>query len=268
MMSHWTTKIHGPVAVIGDVHGFTDKLEAVLDKVRRLPDYRERWIVFIGDFVDRGPDPKGVIDAVLRLAQEHPRTTAICGNHEFAMCGSLGWIPAPEGTDWAKRWCEFYNSASTFESYGVEHGQLDALLSAVPAAHRDFLTSLPWCVEHPEYLFVHAGLDPLAPFDMQLRILQRKDYTLNRPQWLCSKSYVEADPPKDCPLTVVSGHVRVPQVTVRPRRILIDTTGGEDGDLSCVLLPEKTILTSGTGTQPVAAPASSKPGRSWWRVFG
>lgn len=266
-MTDFVTRIQGPVAVIGDVHGQTDKLQAVLDKLRRLPDYNQRWIVFIGDFVDRGPDPKGSIDLVLELMRKHPRTTAICGNHEYAMCSSLGWIPTPDSAAWAERWTEFYEAQTTFESYGLAAGQVNELASLAPADHREFLSNLPWCVEHPEYLFVHAGLDPLAPFDLQLRILQRKDFSLNRPQWLFSKSYVEADPPKDCPLTVVSGHVRVPKVTVRPKRILIDTTGGTDGDLSCVLLPEKTILSSGSGTQPVAATIGEKPPKRWWQLF-
>lgn len=267
-MTQLATRIQGPVAVIGDVHGQTDKLQAVLDKLRRLPDYEQRWLVFIGDFVDRGPDPKGSIDLVLDAIKTHKRTTAICGNHEYAMCASLGWIPTPDSTAWAERWTEFYDAHTTFESYGLTKDQVSDLAEKAPASHREFLTNLPWCVEHPDYLLVHAGLDPLAPFELQLRILQKKDFTLNRPQWLFSKTYVETDPPKDCPLTVVSGHVRVPNVIVKPKRILLDTTGGEGGDLSCVLLPEKTIISSGTGTQPVAATIGGKPAKRWWQLFG
>lgn len=264
-----TTRISGPVAVIGDLHGQTDKLDAVLNKLRGRPDYQQRWIVFLGDFVDRGPDPKGSIDQFLAVLKEHPKTTAICGNHEYAMCSSLGWIPSPEGTAWAERWTEFYESHTTFESYGVEAGKIEELAAAVPESHKDLLIKLPWCVEHPQFLFVHAGLDPLAPYDLQLRILHRKDHTLSRPQWLFSKAYVEADPPKDCPLTVVSGHVRVPKVVIRSKRILLDTTGGEEGDLSCVLLPEKLILSSGGGgAQPVVATIGEKPAKSWWGLFG
>jgi serine/threonine protein phosphatase 1 len=263
-----STRIQGPVAVIGDIHGQTDKLLSLLEKLRQLPDYDERWLVFIGDFVDRGPDPKGAVDLFLNLARKHPKTTAICGNHEYAMAASLGWIPSPDAHAWAERWTEFYDAQPTFESYGVEAGKLDELAAAVPPPHRELLARLPWCVEHPMFLFVHAGLDPLAPYDVQLRILHRKDFTLNRPQWLFSKSYVDADPPKDCPLVVVSGHVRVPHVVVRAQRILVDTTGGEGGDLSCVLLPEKTIVSSAPGSGPVAATIGEKPAKKWWRLFG
>ena len=75
-----TTRIQGPVAVIGDVHGQTDKLLSLLEKLQKLPDYDERWLVFIGDFVDRGPDSKGAVDLFLNVARKHPKTTAICGN--------------------------------------------------------------------------------------------------------------------------------------------------------------------------------------------
>ena len=60
-MSRLASRIQGPVAVIGDVHGQVEKLLTILDRLRELPDYEQRWIVFIGDLVDRGPDPRGAI---------------------------------------------------------------------------------------------------------------------------------------------------------------------------------------------------------------
>lgn len=132
--------------------------------------------------------------------------------------------------------------------------------------HKEFITNLPWVVEHPQIICVHAGLDANAPTDMQLRILRQRDFTLNRPQWLCSKSFVESDPPADCPATVVSGHVRVPSVVMRPKRILLDTTGGTEGDLSAVLLPERKVITSAGEAVPVGAGAGeTKP--SWWKFW-
>ena len=266
------TKIQGPIAVIGDVHGQTDKLAIVLEKLKSLPDYANRWLIFIGDLVDRGPDPKGSVELLLQTLRQHPKTTAIAGNHEFAMCSALGWLPSQEGSHWGDRWVKHYNSEPTFASYGAEAGNLQDLNEKVPAEHRELLVNLPWCVEHPQLLFVHAGLDPNAPFAMQMRILHQKDFTLNRPQWLCEKSFVDADPPRDCPLTVVSGHVKVDEVAIRPKRILIDTTGGEEGDLSCVLMPERKVISSGRSeatakpARPTAATASGKS--AWWNLWG
>lgn len=265
---NFATKIQGPFTVIGDLHGQIDQLEAVLDRLATRADFEQRWLVFIGDFVDRGPDPKGTIDMVLRLMKQHPRTTAVAGNHEFAMGGALGWYPVPDYAQWGTRWIEHYNSETTFASYNVPHGDLEALQQAIPPRHKEFITNLPWLVEHPQFLCVHAGLDPNAPTDMQLRILRQRDFTLNRPQWLCSKSFVEADPPADCPATVVSGHVRVPAVVMRPKRILLDTTGGTEGDLSAVLLPERKVITSAGEAVPVGAGAAAGDAKpSWWKFW-
>ncbi|MBX3437845.1 MAG: metallophosphoesterase [Planctomycetaceae bacterium] len=258
------THIDGPVAVIGDVHGQVDKLESLLDQLNFLPDLDERWIVFIGDLVDRGPDPMGAIECVLDLIEDHPRTTCIAGNHELAMAGALGLIPAPDFADWPARWVDHYGADTTFDSYGVTIGQLEELHDKLPEAHRLLLARLPWCVEHPRYLFVHAGIDPHQSFEMQRQILHEKDFTLSHPPWLCSKTFVHADVPADCPLTVVSGHVPVPAVHFGDRRLLIDTTGGVGGDLSCVLLPENIIITSGDEPPPPpthAAPAKKKAGK-------
>jgi serine/threonine protein phosphatase 1 len=258
------TKINGPVAVIGDIHGQTDKLQSILDQLRERPDFQERWIVFIGDFVDRGDDTRGSISTFLELCEEHPKTTAIAGNHEFAMGAALGWFPVQPDAHWAMRWIQHYDSDKTFHSYGVEHGDIETLQRTIPASHRDLIKNLPWVVEHPRFLFVHAGLDRNTPFPVQLRILQQRDFTLNRPQWLCSKTFVDTDPPDDCPVPVVSGHVRVAGVQMRPKRILIDTTGGIGGELSCVLLPERKVLSSGG---PVLASAAGES-KGWWKLWG
>ena len=262
-MDTWATRIHGPVAVIGDVHGQIDKLDAVLDQLEALPDFQQRWIVFIGDLIDRGNDSKSVVDTVLDLREAHPRTAAIAGNHEFAMSAALGLIPVPDFSNLAESWLDHYGAEATFDSYGAVFGDLDDLGRRLPRDHRELFARLPWCVEHPDYLFVHAGLDPNAPYDMQLRVLRQKDATLTRPQWLYAKSWVDGDPPADCRLTVVSGHVCRPQVVIRERRILIDTTGGVQGDLSCVLLPENRLLTSGASAAPVV---ESTPG-GWWQFW-
>ena len=89
-------------------------------------------------------------------------------------------------------------------------------------------------------------------------------------EWLCERAFVEADPPRDCPLTVVSGHVRVEEVQFRPKRILIDTTGGESGNLSCVLMPEKKVISSGGQTTSAAtrAPVKAAPAKgAWWNLW-
>jgi len=262
-MLKFPTRINGPVAVIGDVHGQVGKLITVLDKLRETPDFDKRWIVFIGDLVDRGPDPKAALDVLSDLMMQHRRTTAIAGNHDFAMAASLGLIPTPEYSNWAERWMDHYDAHTTFDSYQAEQGNIEDLKSRLPDRHQEILSGLPWCVEHPKYLFVHAGIDPNQPFALQMKILKQKDFSMNRPPWLCSKTLVKSEIPKDCPFSVVSGHVRVPQVSITKKRILTDTTGGHSGELSCVLLPENKVISSGQG----AAPVQAGGGKSWWKVW-
>jgi serine/threonine protein phosphatase 1 len=263
------TKIEGPVVVIGDVHGQTAKLQQIVKKLAALPDINQRWIVFIGDLVDRGPDSKGTIDAYCQLADQHRKVTWVCGNHELAMAGSIGLINVPDFVDWPSRWLPHYDSDKTFASYGVPFGELDALREALPERHAQLMSDLPWSVEHAQYLFVHAGLDNNLPFEMQVNILRQRDYSLAHPAWLYDKQFVHTGPGTDCPVTVVVGHVPLPQVHFGDRVIGTDTTGGFQGELSCVLLPENVVITSGDdppggSQQPQMVPTKKK---AWWQAW-
>lgn len=253
-MSHQlklANSIEGPVAVIGDVHGQIAPLKCIVEHLLTLPDFADRWVVLLGDLVDRGPDPKAAVDLILELLETHPKTTAICGNHDLALASSVDLIPVPGSSNWSERWLDHYEAQTTFTSYEAEFPRLDDLKRKLPESHRQLFANLPWCVEHPDYLFVHSGLNPDLSFNAQLDILRNRDYSLRRPQWLCEKTLTFIAPPEDCPFTVVSGHAQVDDVTCENRRLLCDTSGGRGGDLSCVLLPEMTVLQSDGG--PVRA---------------
>ena len=121
------TRIDGPVAVIGDVHGQAQELRRIIRQLERTPNVQNRWIVFIGDLVDRGPDTKGVLDLYCDLSRQHDKVTWVCGNHELAMGASLGLIDTPEYIDWQASWLHAYSVAPTFQSYGVANGDMDGL---------------------------------------------------------------------------------------------------------------------------------------------
>ncbi len=270
-MSSVPQRIDGPVAVIGDVHGQTDKLRQIIGQLARLPDIHHRWVVFIGDLVDRGPDPAGVVRIYCDLASQHDRVTWLCGNHEFAMMGSLGMLPTPAYVDFASRWVPNYDTESTFRSWGAPYGDLDALREAIPPKQLQLMRDLPWCIEHPQFLFVHAGLDRNLPFETQLRILRQRDYSLTHPPWLYSKDFIHAGAPLDSPVPIVIGHVPMPRVQFSNGMICTDTGGGSSGELSCVLLPEGDVIQSQslqpanrTGFAPQPAPPSKKP---WWQIW-
>ena len=92
-MSQLATRIDGPVAVIGDVHGQVDQLVVILDRLRQLPDFESRWIVLIGDLVDRGPEDVFLKASKLRvfLAIGRPRAARAAGR-------STRWPSARSGS--------------------------------------------------------------------------------------------------------------------------------------------------------------------------
>ncbi len=250
------SRIDGPVAVIGDVHGQLDLLDRLVERLGRCGDFDNRWIVLLGDLVDRGPDPRGVIQRVIELITTHPRTTVVCGNHDLAMAGSLGLVPVPPEADWARRWRRGYQCETTFGSYGVAAGDFEGLARAVPEEHAGLLAELPWVVEHPEVIVVHAGLVPELPTATQLKMLHHRDFSLHRPPWLCRKDLGTDVSPGDCRVPIASGHVARRQPYVGTRRILLDTTGGVGGELTALLLPENELVTSHRDARPVR--------RRWW----
>ena len=131
------------------------------------------------------------------------------------------------------------------------------------------MSDLPWSVEHGQYLFVHVGLDNNLPFATQVNILRQRDYTLAHPPWLYDKAFVHGSAASDCPVTVVVGHTPLPQVRFGDRVIGTDTTGGVRGDLSCVLLPENVVITSGDGPpmEMRPTPVTAARPKPWWRPW-
>jgi serine/threonine protein phosphatase 1 len=236
--------IEGPFAVIGDVHGYMPPLENLLEILKaNADDYNNRWLVFVGDLVDRGKNPRRAVELVIELIKNRGRTTCIMGNHEFALLCALGLLGPTLEQEYADFYVEEFDPEPTFESYGVEFGNLKELREAMTQEHLDFLLGLPWRVEAEGHLIVHAGLLPDMPYEEQLEKLRNREMNPGQP-WIHEQRLVTAQLPPDCPVTVVSGHVRFPEVVMTEKRILLDTTGGRDGRLSGVLLPERRVFTS------------------------
>jgi len=239
-----TGKIEGPFIVIGDVHGHMAPLYSLLENLKKeTENFDNRWLVFIGDLIDRGPNPREAVELVINLIKNRGRTTCIMGNHEFVLLSALGLMGEEMKRQYAVPYVEEYSPEPTFISYGVEPDDLSALKKNIPEEHVGFLMSLPWCVEADGHLIVHAGLLPDEPFQCQLEKLKKRDTNPGQP-WIHKQSLVNIKLPHDCPVTVISGHVRFPQVVMSKKRILIDTTGGRNGLLSAILLPERAIIRS------------------------
>jgi serine/threonine protein phosphatase 1 len=149
------------IIAIGDVHGCLAALEAILDRVDLAAD---DTLVTLGDYVDRGPDSKGVIDALLAVAKKC-RLIPILGNHEEMLLGVVDGKISP--ADWLRA-----GGLATLESYGPPAGSADPAepepdMTAIPQAHIDFFRSCRDYHETDTHLLLHANYDPALPLAQQ-----------------------------------------------------------------------------------------------------
>ena len=153
--------------VIGDIHGMLTPLQGVLDEIgRQDPDAR---LLFVGDYVNRGPDSRGVINRLLELKN----ATFVRGNHDdvFQMVlTGQSYAPHLQAGDpvSAFLWFVNYGLEKTLASYDVDYLDIEwvrhhptpnavfKLFSAVPGAHRQFIESLVPVVEEPDIFVAHA----------------------------------------------------------------------------------------------------------------
>ncbi len=137
---------------IGDIHGSLAPLEQLWGVIDPQPEDR---IVFIGDYIDRGPNSKGVIDFLLALPSELD-VTFLSGNHEEKF-----FLARIDHTELA-HWLEAWGGGATLESYGP--GGFDD----VPDSHWEFLRKNRNYLETDTHIFVHANLEADVPIDQQL----------------------------------------------------------------------------------------------------
>ena len=142
-------------AFIGDIHGCVDEFRSVSRRALQEADH----VVFLGDYVDRGPDSRSVVEALVQLQGDSPnRTTFLRGNHDAAF---LGILDDDDGLESFLR----MGGAKTVRSY-LEPPYQDALSrlrAAVPQAHRQFLESLGTVYDGTDVIAVHDPKD--APTD-------------------------------------------------------------------------------------------------------
>lgn len=134
---------------IGDIHGCALALEAILQQIQPAA---EDLVVTLGDYVDRGPDSKGVLDQLLEL-QHRCHLVPLLGNHELMMLAAL------EAKENLPFWLQC-GGAATVQSYGGELGN-------IPEAHRQFLSSCVKYYETDTHLFFHANYDAELPLEEQ-----------------------------------------------------------------------------------------------------
>lgn len=192
---------------IGDLHGNLVPLEHLWRAIDPQPGDR---VVFIGDYVDRGPDSKGVIDFCLALPSELD-VTFLSGNHEEKFL--LARIDHTELAHWLQAW----GGGATLASYGP--GQFDA----VPEDHWEFLRKAKPYLETDTHIFVHANLEPDVALADQLPFtLIHKKFGTPEPH-LSGKVMV-------CGHTAQRSHVPLNL----GHAVNIDTDPGRGGWLTCL----------------------------------
>jgi serine/threonine protein phosphatase 1 len=140
---------------VGDIHGSLRKLRSLIGRCERYAGGRPMTFVFLGDYIDRGPESAGVIGYLIELQSRLPENViALKGNHEdMALAVIDGAMPADY---WFTQ-----GGAATLLSYGAENA------GDLPAAHIDWLRSLSLFHDDGRRFFVHAGIDPDKPLDAQ-----------------------------------------------------------------------------------------------------
>jgi serine/threonine protein phosphatase 1 len=226
----------GPIYfAIGDIHGEASKLRQIHDAIlgRIALEKRVAKIVHLGDYVDRGPDSRGVIDSVIAFEQRFDRdplveVVSLMGNHEQMMLDSLDALGAG-GNDESWRSQGGRETVASYASAGR------AWPDTIPKAHIDWLRKRPSLLydRQRRLAFVHAGIDPARFPDCpdMIRLWTRAA------RFFDTSSWPDREELKD--LLVIHGHTpKTYQPEIDPRRINIDTGACFGGPLTAVMLME------------------------------
>jgi len=225
------------VYAFGDIHGRSDllkKMFTVIDAdMERNPASRSIE-VFLGDYVDRGPDSAHTLDLLLDRSL-YRETVFLKGNHEAFF---LEVLRDPSKLE---EWRQF-GGLQTLMSYGIQPSinpdaseqtdLISALIEVMPADHLRFLESLRPTFVCGDFFFVHAGVRPGIPLKKQ----QEADLL-----WIRSE-FLDCD--EDFGKFIVHGHTPVREPEIRPNRINIDTGAYATGNLTLLTIEGSRMLTA------------------------
>jgi serine/threonine protein phosphatase 1 len=219
------------IYAIGDVHGRADLLKDVLSAIDvdlAVSPPAQALHVFLGDYIDRGPASREVIDLVIARGRTH-QTVALRGNHENFPAQFL------RDPSMFEEW-RTLGGLQTLMSYGLEpsrnadEGETSKLASrfaaALPESHARFFSELKPSFSCGDFFFVHAGVKPGVPLDRQ----REEDLLWIREDFLLHE--------EDFGKMVVHGHTPVRDPDFRDNRINIDTGAYATGKLTCLVIEQ------------------------------
>lgn len=184
---------------IGDIHGCLAPLTGLLDQCRRFADGRPSKFVFLGDYIDRGPDSRDVVQTIMDMQAASPDIIGLCGNHEEL-------LHEADTRDGMAQWL-INGGGTTLRSYGVTSPK------DIPPEHIFWLLKLSLSHDDGLRFFAHAGIRPGILLDQQTR----DDLLWIREPFLSSVV--------DHRRLIVHGHTPLRSGTpdIRPNRINLDT---------------------------------------------
>lgn len=233
---HWARTPPGTrIYAIGDMHGRLDLLDEMHAMIRddaRGAEGRRIVVVYLGDYIDRGPQIRQLIDRLLKRPLPEFETIYLRGNHEDIMLGFLDF--GTRATPWLS-----HGGRQTLESYGVaaprpeaeaEFARVQAAMRArLPDDHRAFFDATRISHREGDFLFVHAGVRPGIAI---------ADQDPNDFMWI-RHEFMESD--HDYGVCVVHGHTIERRPAVKRNRIGLDTGAYETGQLSCAVIEDDRV---------------------------
>ncbi len=200
------------IFAVGDIHGCLDKLVSLMDIID--VDLKKETLVFMGDYIDRGPHSKEVVDYLIDLARGGNRVVFLKGNHELMLQNYLS------GKD---KFSFLYNGGeATLVSYMKAGGLNGANL--IPPEHLEFFDDLRLYYETENYIFVHGGLKANIPLEHQ----DEWDMLWIRDEFIYSDF--------DFGKLVIFGHTPFREPLILDNKIGIDTGAVYGNKLTCVEL--------------------------------
>lgn len=233
------------IFTIGDIHGCSSELVFLLNylEIYEGLSKKEDLVVFLGDYIDRGPNSKKVIDFLIGFKQEYPNTRYLKGNHEDSMLMFFGCEGSFESD--RESICAGYlhpaNGGLEFcKSYGIDLNSIDLQGSTInlyllPDSHRNFFLGLDHGLIIDDLVFVHAGVLPNIPLEQQ----KKEDLLWIRDQFIGKKHGLEK--------TIIFGHTPFKEVFKVEKQIGLDTGLVFGNKLSCLEVLSGKLFQVGKG---------------------
>ncbi|WP_306151425.1 metallophosphoesterase family protein [Roseovarius sp. MMSF_3281] len=236
-----------PIYAIPDIHGQKDFLDQALSLIE-ADGGRDAPVVFLGDYIDRGPDSRGVIDTLIDGQAQGRDWITLRGNHDTYLPRffDAGEVYTSKGHPDLPWWAKRLGGDATLASYGISiDGKDDAQILAethdkVPTAHRDFLLACPLFHQEPGLIFMHAGLRPGVPLP---------DQTAEDLMWIREPFLSD---PRDHGALVIHGHTALEAPRHHGNRVNLDGGTGWGRPLRPAVIEEGSVwLLTTSGRDPL-----------------